>query len=178
MAKTCALLLVLVAAALATEQSLPDPAHASSDELELLSREMRKRDLSKMASDAENLKAELASPSTSIDRRIEAADKMKKIYETLKFELYKSAFSESVRMIIGNSDILARKSCSDMGVHLDKHEDKYVVENCKKALRMVWTMLVADRIETYDPLLMRVKTEIRDYMSKRVNATKPSTLVG
>lgn len=176
MLKPCLMLMLCMVYVICDEHTLPDPSHASTDELELMSREMRKRELSKMAADAEDLKVELASPSTSIERRVEAAAKMEKIYNTIRLELYKSAFSESLRMILANTNKLAQKSCSDMGVHLDQPKDKYVVENCKRALTMVWNMLLADRVESKNTLLSKVKTQVRTYLSHRVNATKPSTV--
>jgi hypothetical protein len=137
MLRPCIMLLLLLMYVSCVEQTLNDLDHASADELELMSREMQKIELSSMAADAEDLKAELSNTATTVERRIEAAARIQEIYLTIKLEIYKSAFSESVRMVIGNMDKLAQKSCADMGVHLDQPEDKYIVENCKKALTMV-----------------------------------------
>ena len=167
--------LVMMTLALCSVDDLSVPLNPTNDELELMSQELRKRELAQMALDAENLKIDLLSPRTTPQRRVEAAAQIKKIYDTTRFELYKAAFKESIRMLGVSIDKLSSQSCGEMGVHQDNLEDKYLKENCKKAVKMVWGMLLADRLKGSLPPFSTVKNTIRDYLSNRLNATIPFT---
>ena len=163
---------VLLVSALESET---DPLlNPTDDELELMSQEMKKREISQMVQDAENLKIELNNPQTSAQRKVEAAAEFKKIYEATKFELYKTSFKESIRMIGVSMDKLAAKSCSEFGVHFDSQEDKYIRENCKKAIKMIWGMLLVDKLKNPKGLYALLKNNVRDYLSNRINVTLPS----
>lgn len=174
MAMRLAFIVAVLALGVLTSEADADPLmNPTEDELELMSQEMKKQELAQMIKDAEKLKVELSSPHTSPQRRVEAAAEFKKVYETTKFELYKASFKESLRMIGVSMDKLATTSCKEFGIHLDSEEDRFIRENCKKAIKMIWNLLLIDKLKKPTGLYASLKSNARDYLSRRLNISLP-----
>lgn len=66
-----------------------------------------------------------------------AAAEFNSIYEKTNFELYKASFKENLTTVRIKIHHFTVKNCSELGVHLVSEEDKHVIENCKKAIKMI-----------------------------------------
>lgn len=168
---------------LATESlGLPansNPAKAvkklTTEELEAMSKELQKEEMEKMMNDAEKFKMTLASPRSNATEKVEAAAKLKEFDTTTRLELYKTNFKEALRLVLENIDGKAAASCGDMGVHRFNIEDKYLKENCKRAVKMVWGLLLTDSLQKQEPPFGEVKSKARAYLKRRLGlATKRS----
>lgn len=106
---------------LAQATSTPLPINPTTDELELMSQELRRQELNLMANRAEELKLVLANPNSTPTARVEAATEMNAIMQKTRLELYKASFREAVRHLGIDIDHKAGHACSDMGVHRE-HE--------------------------------------------------------
>lgn len=146
----------------------------TNEELEIMSKELQKEEMTQMMNDAEKYKIILASPRSNATEKVEAATKLKEFYETTRLELYKSNFKESLRQTLLAVDEKASHSCGDMGVHRFNIEDHWLKENCKRAVKMVWGLILTNYLKKREPPFGQIKDKAHEYLLKRLNFTSPN----